>query len=159
MQLPHLTANQVARFWSHVAIGDADSCWVWRGAPASNGYGQFTIGPGSQKAAVHRISYFLKHGSDPGRMFVCHSCDNRLCVNPAHLWLGDVRANARDMVDKGRSRRGERSVHAKLTEDAVVAIRRDVACGDDLRIVADRYGVSYSHTVNIVARRFWDHIP
>jgi hypothetical protein len=79
-------------------VGD---CWIWRGFIAKNGYGQKDYG--GKSARVHRLMYELTHGVDlPADVHVCHSCDTRLCCNPAHLWVGDGKANAQDVVTKGR---------------------------------------------------------
>lgn len=90
------------RFWRHVKQGSEKECWNWTGC-AVKGYG--AIGAGSKggkllKAA--RVSYEMAHGPIPARMKVCHTCDNPLCVNPAHLFLGSDADNARDKMEKGR---------------------------------------------------------
>ena len=46
--------------------------------------------------------HWLANGAFPVDQYVCHSCDNRACCNPAHLWTGDTRDNAVDAVVKGR---------------------------------------------------------
>jgi hypothetical protein len=32
---------------------------------------------------------------------VCHACNNELCVNPLHLYLGTQKDNIQDQVDRG----------------------------------------------------------
>lgn len=71
-------------------------CWEWQGKLNAAGYGR--VG----RKFVHRLAYEEEKGEIPPRALVCHACDNPRCVNPDHLWLGDHRSNARDMVKKGR---------------------------------------------------------
>lgn len=85
-------------------------CWVWTGALAKNGYGQ--IGAGGKRGRVlyaHRVAYELYIGKVPDDSLVCHTCDNRQCVNPDHLFLGSYKDNMQDAVKKGRTARGERN--------------------------------------------------
>jgi len=91
------------RFKNHIDVNwSFDECWDWDGAIfKQTGYGQF----GSVKTGVHtahKYSYQLFNGQVPEGLFVCHSCDNRLCFNPKHLWLGTAKQNSEDMVKKGR---------------------------------------------------------
>lgn len=67
------------------------------------GYGAF--GPkGTGQVGAHRYSWFLANGPIPTGMYVLHTCDDRACVNPAHLFIGTQRDNIRDMIAKGRAR-------------------------------------------------------
>lgn len=111
------------RFWSKVNKGDSDdSCWEWIG-PLRTGYGLFWIAD-NLKASAHRLSFEWEYGSIPPGMVVCHSCDNRRCVNPRHLFLGTQQDNMADLVRKGRLA-GENNPMSKLTLEDVKAIRKD----------------------------------
>lgn len=83
-------------------------CWVWRKAKTAAGYGQMRIG--KRPIYTHRLAFELSL-SRPllAQEFVCHHCDNPSCCNPDHLFLGDVRSNAADMVSKERSATGDRN--------------------------------------------------
>lgn len=91
------------RFWARVH--KTDGCWEWTGCRQADGYGRVYGGRGAspQIAAAHRFAYALTHGPIPTGLCVCHKCDNPPCCNPAHLFLGTVRDNAKDMAGKGRA--------------------------------------------------------
>ena len=88
------------RFWEKVR--KADGCWEWIGRTNAYGYGIFTRGH-TEKILAHRMAWMLMRG-DTKELFCLHRCDNRRCVNPAHLFLGTQSDNLKDMWRKGRGR-------------------------------------------------------
>lgn len=113
-----LTKREAILFNSLVLQKRKDDCWLWIG-PRCKGpsliYGHFHIRDRSLKA--HRVAYILENGKIPKGLYVLHSCDNPLCVNPSHLFLGTHSDNIKDCVMKGRWNRprGENHPDATLT--------------------------------------------
>jgi len=95
------------RFWQHVR--KARGCWEWTGTKSPRGYGVIHNRGGSPpQPRAHRVSWEIHFGPVPTGLLVCHRCDNPMCVNPAHLFLGTNQDNSDDMVAKGRQCKGER---------------------------------------------------
>lgn len=156
------------RFWQKVK--KTDGCWNWSGALDSHGYGQ--LYNGKTYELVHRLSWRLHRGPIPRRKFICHHCDNKICVNPLHLYVGDHKTNMRDRTIRKRHwadvrpdefrehaktigrlaprRFGENNPAAKLTDAEVAEIR---ASNLGLTVLAREYGVCYQHIWNLKTRR------
>src|SRR5581483_2912402 len=100
-------AGMPARFWAKASIRSGDGCWEWKGKGSGNGYGGF-YAHGKHRLA-HRVAWELRNGVIPDGMHVLHHCDNRRCVNPAHLFLGTHNDNMADMCAKGRQAKGDRN--------------------------------------------------
>jgi hypothetical protein len=126
-------------------------CWLWVGAndgKPKHSYGRITIG-GKDRPA-HVVCYEVSKGEVPIGMFVCHHCDNGLCINPEHLFLGAAQDNTDDMVTKLRHGFRERHSRAKLKENDLVIIKQLLASAVPHSKIAQRYDVSKS-TISMIS--------
>lgn len=132
------------KFWPHVDKTVPSECWTWRGAKGPAGYGVINVKRDRKNYAIraHVASLFLATGEDrPMGKVTMHSCDNRGCVNPAHLKYGSYADNRADCVEKGRHARGETHPMSKLTDAQVVEMRTRCAQGLSTRQLAEEYGI------------------
>ena len=131
-------------------------CWLWEGAVSAFGYGWVRYAGRAHHA--HRAVWMCIHGDIPRSVLVCHLCDNRLCVNPDHLYAGTHRQNMDDAVRRHRMSRaptawGEKHPNAKLTDDEVATIRCRLAAGEMQKTIAEEFGVSQSHISDLRSGR------
>ena len=147
------------RFWAKVRKGGPEECWEWTAVVNEHGYG--VIHPEGRRSGptlkAHRVSLTFAGVDIEGR-YVLHSCDNRRCVNPAHLSPGDHEENVADMVTRQRQARGSRNGEAKLTERQVAEIRARAAQGELQRVLAAEYSVSRPTISRVVSREGWRHV-
>lgn len=154
-----LTDKQISRFWSKVAItANPDKCWQWQAGKSDEGYGSFKVA--GKVVGAHRVSFVIANGAITGGLFVLHSCDNRGCVNPKHLFLGTNTDNMRDKVKKGRSNppglSGEKHGMHKLTGEQVRYIREQYTKGNFSQSeLARRMNITISTIHLIVHGKTW----
>ncbi len=144
------------RFWAKVRVLGPDECWEWT-ASTSGGYGQL-FKHGSMVRS-NRLAFVLKRSDLAAKDHVLHHCDNRLCCNPSHLFLGSSKENMRDCMSKGRHAHGERAPTAKLTDATAALVRAKRAEGLTHQVIADMVGVSVGAIAHVCKRRSWAHIP
>ncbi len=122
------------------------------------GYGIFSYQ--HQTIRAHRFAYETFCDSIPAGLYVCHDCDNPLCCNPSHLFLGTATDNNRDRDAKGRrgDMRGERHGQARLTESDVLTMRSRRQSGDSFAAIARDFGVSAVHARRVVRGEKWSHV-
>lgn len=145
------------RFWRRVK--KTKGCWEWQGRKESNGYARVKRENSRQAIGVHRLSWELHFGPIATGKLVCHTCDNRLCVRPDHLFLGTQKDNVQDMFKKGRANkaRGSRHGMAKLSESDVRRIRSCYIAGVTQSALAEEYKVHVQTIHRIIARKRWRH--
>ena len=131
-------------FKARVKINPITKCWEWSLSKNRKGYGQCTYKGKYQSA--HRLSYYLYYNVDPGKLHVCHKCDNPGCVNPEHLWLGTNYDNHKDKIQKGRAKYALEfnNANCKLSNADVFNIRKRYEVGGEThRSLAKEYGVNH----------------
>jgi len=137
-------------------------CWEWVGFKSRDGYG--VVHEKTKLIKAHRLAYCEANNKTLADIFdvvVRHTCDNRLCVNPAHLLLGTSADNTQDRHVRNRDARGSVNGNSKLTEEQVLAIRKNYAPWSRTRghiALAKAYGVSSSLISQIIKRDIWTHI-
>ena len=147
----------VARFWANLT--KSDGCWTWTGPVSAYGYGMIRTGGRGAYVYAHRFSYELHRGAIPADMFVCHTCDVRACVNPAHLFLGTHKDNRLDMIAKGRNARGERAGGVKLAESGAAEVIAALARRESVTEIARRHGITRGAVYGILRGENWKHLP
>ena len=143
-----------ATFWDHVHKSDGDGCWEWTRYRQPKGYGELTVH--RRRWLAHRYAWLITNG-DPGDLFVCHRCDNVLCVRPTHLFAGTHKENIADAIAKTRMG-GERSgiPHRKLSPEQVIEIGRLYATGEyTYRSLSKQFGIGFNTVAGIVQGNRW----
>jgi len=153
-------------------VKQENGCWEWIKHIDKYGYGQISVKEdGIHKSKlIHRVMYELKHGTIQDGLLACHTCDNRKCCNPDHIFLGTAKDNAEDMVAKGRSvvssgaftsekTKGEKNGRSLLTQEDVdeIRARRDKGLKyGELKAMAEEFGIAYVTIQKIVANKIWN---
>lgn len=151
-------------------IVSSTGCWEWIASSRGAGYGSIRVG--TKIVDAHRVAYTLFKGDIPDGLLVCHTCDNRKCVNPDHLFLGTYKDNYDDAVAKGRmktttegitteareklrNKSRENSINRVYEIGLILAIKEALMCGMRNRDISELYGVNRFLVSNIKTGKNW----
>lgn len=140
------------RFLNRITI--TENCWEWNGScHPKTGYGLMRDGKSTKLA--HRLSFEIFKGEIVKGLCILHKCDNKICVNPKHLWMGTQSENMDDMKDKGRDLKasGENNGMAKLKQNDVENIRNLLTFGHKQKEIAEIYDIHQSTISDIKTKR------
>lgn len=149
-----------SKFWARVQIGAENKCWPWLGATNSTGYG--SVGWDGEIYTTHRIAAWLvgmifdpRAPRRDAATHVLHTCDNRICCNPNHFFLGTYADNNTDAYKKKRHPvyRGSAHIRAKFSAIVVQEIRARYAQLRSYAAVAREYDAHESTIANIIKGR------
>ena len=157
-----ITPTHEARFWSKVDKRSPSECWEWQGARQGNKWNYGRLTAGGRWFTAHRFSWEIANGPRPQGAVIRHTCDNPPCVNPAHLVIGTLADNTRDMHERGRAGdtalRGTRNHAAKLTPDDVRHLRADRDKGMSWTALGAKYGVDRSTARSAALGHNWRNL-
>jgi hypothetical protein len=155
--------------FNHLVIKNENDCWGWKAGLHNTGYARMKLNK-KDSILIHRFSWQIHFGQIPKNLFVLHKCDNRICSNPDHLFLGTKLDNMRDCAKKGRIIRpiisyftlhpeiiplGEKHHSAKLTEQDVRDIRNSKERPSTL---FKKYKISRTVLWEIRTKKIWKNV-
>lgn len=146
-------------FLNRIDKNHPKGCWVWTGRRHKSGYGKIRVR--GKYYATHRYFWIKYFGEIPEGLCVLHKCDNKICVNPDHLFLGTQLENVKDRDNKNRQAKGEEHGSAKLTESLVREIRNLYIKGSKkagVPALAKKFGMGKWAIYCIVNRKTWRHV-
>lgn len=142
-----------------------EGCWDWKGSKDKGGYGVMSVRRQLGSDRAHRASWIIHKGKIPKGMCVCHFCDNPICTNPDHLWLGNHKENNDDKIRKCREAKlkpphkiGSENGTSKLNEEQVKEIKKLIENGSTSRYIGFMYGVSKTTILRIRNNKNWKHV-
>lgn len=152
-QLEHLT-----KIFNKHAIKN-ENCWGWNGVLHKTGYALMNYNAKYKNTGAHRVSWYIYNGKMPKKL-VLHSCDNKSCTNPSHLFLGTHKQNTMDMLKKGRGNpsKGINHIYAKLTIEQVKEIKKLLKMGVTVRRICDDFKMSSGAISAIKNGITWKHV-
>ena len=132
-------------------------CWGWDGYVC---HGYATVIVNGKRSTAARWAWQVYNGKIPKGLYVCHACDNKLCTRISHLFLGTPKDNVQDMMQKGRHRKltGEETSGAKITEETVKQVVKDLELGMSSYLVSQKYNIGRGTVCSIKNGVTWKHL-
>lgn len=157
---PEIIEATKAKLARYTKLTDS-GCMEWQRGLNMHGYGETSVCNGKIKA--HRLSWALANGRMPFiGMEICHTCDNRKCINPEHLFEGTPKDNQQDSIKKSRkvyfghaNVDSEKTWNCKWTWADIRSMRSDYAAGVDPKEIAHKYGMKRGYLRKIIANKMW----
>ena len=157
--------SKYQKFWKYVVkSNDINKCWGWN-ASLCFGYGQVNQYENGKykKYFAHRLSWEIHNGTIPSGLCILHKCDNPICCNPNHLFLGTKRDNIIDCYSKKRRPinnwcQGEKNPSSKLNEKNIIDIRQLLNKGLKQLEIALSFNISQSTVSSIKRNKLWSCI-
>lgn len=140
---------------------NSKGCWIWNGYKCEPkkmyGLTSLVLHGTKKKILAHRAAYTLWKGDIPQGLFVLHSCDTPLCVNPDHLHIGTAQKNIDEMKERGRERKasGVKNHKSKINMDIARNIRKMHQEGKTHRQIAELVGIKYNTIHYITSGKTW----
>jgi len=153
-----MTANEELRKLLGCGRFEPSGCYEWQLSTSSNGYGKYFSQVQKRYVATHRRLWELIKGEIPEGLYVCHTCDNKRCVNIDHLFLGTPKDNITDMVNKNKQPKGETHGMSKLNKDLVIEILYHLAAKWRICDIASKYKINWNCIHDIRTQRTWKHV-
>jgi hypothetical protein len=142
-----------------------EGCWGWKGPVSKGGYPVMSCRRGIGPDKGHRASWLIYKGNLQKEKHVCHSCDNPICTNPDHLWMGTPKENNDDKIKKGRGncppppiKKGSENGSSVLDEEKVKEIKIKLRDGKSAYSICKIYGVSKQTILRIKNGVNWSHV-
>lgn len=163
--MPDIQHTFAQKFQSRIIEGSIkkeNGCWEWEKCIQGNGYGRIRISTFTYYA--HRLSYAAFKGDVPETYDVCHTCDNRKCVNPNHLFVGTRKDNMQDCAHKHRTTKGRtftygEKIHgAKLKNSDIPIILHMLEEGAKVKEIASLYKICEGTVRQIRTGKSWREI-
>lgn len=155
----------VERFWKFVDKSSDDACWNWTGHTSGSGYKYASFWDGLRTVKGHRFAYELTFGKIPNGLIACHKCDNPLCVNPHHIFLGTQKDNMADCKRKHRMNNeakvhlGEQHPRSTFKQLQVMKVATlATTTGMSAKEIALATGVTRTSVGAIIQGRVWGHV-